>query len=298
MNIIELELKQLEKILTEEVKTYNNEISDNLINFITAKSKKIRPVLIFLISKALNINISEKIMNIAVSTELIHNATLIHDDIIDNADKRRGNTSLNIQLGNNLSVLAGDLLLSFAMNKLAECENIQILNLYSNSLRKMCMGEINQHFSLYKVPSVDNYIEKSKNKTAELFKAALNSISIIENLKEKENINCFAENFGIAFQIKDDLENIKNIDKSKPTLNDIFNGIYTFPVIILNQKQNVANLSKEEIINTIYNNQDIIEETSKLIKEYAKRAIDSLTFIQDNQYKNELIKLTQKLYEA
>lgn len=298
MNIIELELNQFKTKLIEEINKYNNEISENLVSFITSKSKKIRPVLVFLISKALNINISGNIMKIAVSTELIHNATLIHDDIIDNADKRRGNISLNIQLGNNLSVLAGDLLLSFAMKKLTECGNIQILNLYANSLRKMCIGEINQHFSLNKVPSVDNYIEKSKNKTAELFKAALNSLSIIENIQNKEDINSFAENFGIAFQIKDDLENIRNIDNTKPALNDIYNGIYTFPVILLNQKQNIESLSKDEIINFIYKNPYIFEETSKLIEKYAKKAIDSLAFIQDNQYKNELIKLTKKLYEA
>lgn len=298
MKIIELELAQFRKNLVSEIKNYNNEITDNLVNFISAKSKLIRPILVFLIAKSLNLNISDNIFNIAISTELIHNATLIHDDIIDNSDKRRGNVSLNVQLGNNLSVLAGDLLLSIAMKKLTQCENTQILNIYSDSMKNMCIGEINQQFTIDQVPEIVNYIEKSKNKTAELFKASLNSVSIIGNINEKENINSFAENFGIAFQIKDDLDNILKTDESKPSLSDIYNGIYTFPVILLNQKENIKNLEKKDIVNLIKQNSYTTEETLKLIKEYAKKAIDSLSFIKDNQYKNELVKLTKNLYEA
>lgn len=125
MKIIEEELSLFDKKLSECFLNKHTEISDDIKNFIFAKSKKLRPKLILLFAKAINDNITEEIYNLAICTELLHNSTLVHDDIVDNAQKRRGNLSLNQKLGNNLSVLAGDYLLSLSMIFLAKCKNIE-----------------------------------------------------------------------------------------------------------------------------------------------------------------------------
>lgn len=297
MKFIEKELDTLNKYLKYNISDKTNQISDDICNFIFSKSKRLRPKLIFLFAKALNINISDKIYHLACCSELLHNSTLIHDDIIDNAELRRGKQSLNKKLGNNLSVLAGDFILSSAMLHLSKCNNIECFNTFSNSLKLMCEGEINQHFTLNKIPTINEYIQKSKNKTAELFNASLSSLCIIENVQNIKEISDFAINFGIAFQIKDDLANILQTDNTKPQLSDIHNGIYSAPVIFLQEKVNIEQLSKDKIIELI-STKEIKQKTINLIEEYAKKAIASIEFIKDNQYKREIIALCEDLYKA
>ena len=300
MHIIESELNIFNKDLSDTINKYPNKITKNISDFIFSKSKRIRPILLILTAKALNLDITEQLINLSVASEIIHNATLIHDDIIDNSNIRRGRVSLNIELGNNLSVLSGDILLSLTMQKLIQCGNIEILNIFAKSLTKMCIGEINQQFTLNTITKVEEYIEKSQYKTAELFKAAFESLCILFDIKNKENIISFSINYATAFQIRDDLINILKTDKTKPSLSDIYNGIYTLHVIFLAEenKGNFENLTKEEIIDKLSTNSKAINETKKQIEKYADKAIDSLNFIRDNQYKDKIIELTQNLYKA
>ena len=163
----------------------------------------------------------------------------------------------------------------------------------------MCKGEINQNFTIGKIPTMEEYIQKSEYKTAELFKAPLASLCLIKNKLAKDNVLSFARNFGIAFQIKDDLLNILKNDPTKPVMSDIHNGIYTAPVLFLNDDINcVSELSENQIIEKLQANRKYIEKTVDLIKEYADKAIEAISFIEDNQYKQEIIKLTKNLYEA
>lgn len=300
MEIIIKELNNFNKLMSDIISESNNEILSDINSFIFSKSKQLRPKLIILFAKALNFTFSDKLYYLTCAAELIHNSTLIHDDIIDEADTRRGHISLNKKLGNNLSVLAGDYILSCALNALAKCENNKIINTFSNSLSVLCEAEINQQFSRNKIPVMEEYIKKSEKKTAELFKASLISLVI---LNQSENIipqiTDFAVNYGIAFQIKDDYNNIYNTDTSKPILNDISEGIYTAPVIFLKSKgYNIENLEREEIINKIRNDNSIKKQTKELIEIHAKKAIASIRFIKDNQYKKTIIELTRNLYKA
>lgn len=299
MKIIENELNLLNKLLGNALNIVPEEISKDINNFVFSKSKRIRPALIFFVANAMNYKISNKILMLSAAVELIHNATLIHDDIIDNADIRRGNASLNITLGNNLSVLSGDILLSAAMQLLSKLGDMEIIELYSFTLQKMCEGEINQHFSLNKIPTIEEYLRKTQNKTAELFAAALESLCIIENSNYRSDIRNFAINFGIAFQIKDDLDNILNTDEGKPSLSDIHNGIYTLPVILLAENiKDITKMNNEEITAELRKNPAILNKTQETINEYINKAIASLGFMQDNQYKECIIKHSRKLNGA
>lgn len=299
MKIIENELNLLNKSLENALNIVPEEISKDINNFVFSKSKRIRPALIFFVANAMNYKISNKILMLSAAVELIHNATLIHDDIIDNADIRRGRTSLNITLGNNLSVLSGDILLSAAMQLLSKLGDMEIIELFSFTLQKMCEGEINQHFSLNKIPTIEEYLRKTQNKTAELFAAALESLCIIENSDYRNDIRNFAINFGIAFQIKDDLDNILNTDEGKPSLSDIHNGIYTLPVILLAENiKDITKMNNEEITAELRKNPAILNKTQETINEYINKAIASLGFMQDNQYKESIIKYSRKLNGA
>lgn len=299
MKVIEQELKILNEYILNSLSDEKNHISEDITEYLSAKSKRIRPTFVFLFAKALGLEIKEEIYHLACSVELVHNSTLVHDDILDNADTRRGRISLNYKLGNSLSVLAGDILLSVALKELVKCKNIEVVNNYAESLYLMCKGEINQNFTIGKLPTMDEYIKKSEYKTAELFKAPLTSLGIIADVKEKEKMHSFAKNFGIAFQIKDDLLNVLKTDKSKPVMSDIHNGIYTAPVLYLNEdKGNVENMSEEEIINNLLSDRKYIDKTIELIKKFSDMAIEDIDFINDNEYKKEIITITENLYKV
>lgn len=295
--LVDKELNNLNSLIINSLSDNTNSVSEELINFLSAKSKKLRPLILFLFTKAFNLPVSEEIYSLSCAVELIHNATLIHDDIIDNAKTRRGRVSLNTKLGNNLSVLLGDTLLSLALKQLANCKNTYITDIFADCLYNVCKGEINQDFNLNKLSGMEEYIQKSEYKTAELFKAPLISLAVLYNIPQKDSMLEFARNFGIAFQIKDDLLNVLNTDTSKPSLNDINNGIFTAPVIFLNEDEKIENLTKEKITELVQN-EKYIQKTLNLIKQYAKNAIAAINFMPDNIYKKEIINITENLYKA
>ncbi|MBQ9245673.1 polyprenyl synthetase family protein [bacterium] len=291
--LIQKELNNLNELIIETLSDKNNNIASDISDYLSSKSKRIRPSLVFLFTKALGFDVDEKIYHLACAVELIHNSTLVHDDILDDAQTRRGKISLNYKLGNSLSVLAGDILLSIALKELVKCSKTEIIDTFSQSLYLMCKGEINQNFAIGKLPTMNEYIKKSEYKTAELFKAPLVSLAMLIDNEHKINLFNFAQNFGIAFQIKDDLMNILKTDPTKPIMSDIDNGIYTAPVIFLNeQHKNIESLSHDKIKELIINNDEIIKKTQLLIKQYVNNAIESIDFIKDNEYKQEIIRLT------
>ena len=248
-----------------------------------------------LFAKAFGVEVDEKILKLACAIELLHNSTLVHDDIIDNSFLRRGEETLNKKFNEAISVLAGDYLLSLAMSLFVQCDNIKILDEFSKSMQLMCKGEINQFFEKKQILSLDEYIEKSKNKTAELYRASLVSLCYLLNIKAIKEIDAFATNFGIAFQIKDDLLNILNTDSSKPALSDLYNGIYTAPVLFLNEDINISTLKEDEIIERLNLNNKYFFETQKLINQYIEKSITSLSFIEENVYKEQIIALCNDL---
>ncbi|MDD3237111.1 MAG: polyprenyl synthetase family protein [Candidatus Gastranaerophilales bacterium] len=293
------EMRELERKL--EILINANETPLNLFlnNFIFSKSKRLRSLLCFLLVKALNKPIKKDIIKLAASTELIHNATLIHDDVIDNSDKRRGQKTINAEFDNQLAVIAGDFLLSLALEELISLNRNDIIHIYTKSLTKICSGEIFQYFEKNEIVSLEEYIEKSKLKTALLFEAILLSCVLLSDEKNyAKEISGFAINFGLAFQIRDDLVSLLNLDDSKPYEEDLKNGNYTAPIIfLLKEDKNLLSLPNDELVKKLKNS-SAIDDTKNLIALYAKSAIDYLGFIEDNQYKQSIVKLCQHICEV
>jgi len=239
-----------------------------------------------LFARALFGGVSQKHYNIAAAIELIHNATLIHDDVIDSSDERRGNETLNKAFDAKLAVVAGDFLFTLAFMQISKTGSVEIIDIYAQALKEICTGEIEQYFNKFKVPSIEDYIEKSKNKTAMLFYVGLYSAFLNDVDEEKlEKIKDFALNFGIAFQIKDDLVNVLNADKNAAS-DDIKNGIYTAPVIFSSGEGRVE--SGEGKVES-----GAIQKTKNLIKKYVDKAVDNLDIINDNEYKKAIKRICE-----
>lgn len=263
------ELKKIEENITSSIHT-REPLKSHIVQFLTAPSKRIRPVLAILYTKALGQNLNTQQLELLTAIELVHNASLIHDDIIDESDLRRGQKTISAEFGNKLGVISGDYILSIAMEKIANLNSIDILKKFSITLNKMCQGEINQNFDRFKIGTIEDYIEKSKNKTAYLFETAMTSCAMLSQASgDISKINDFAMNVGIAFQIRDDLINFTKTDSSKPAENDLLEGIYTAPIIY---SQNTKNYTKG------------IEKTKSLLNNYIEKAAKQLENLQDNEF--------------
>lgn len=270
-----------------------NPLNGDLSEFLTAPAKRLRPVLGILFLRSVFGKLNPSQHDVLLAVELIHNATLIHDDVIDSADKRRNQETINSKFDDNLAVVAGDFLLSVAMEKVINTGSVEVIKLCTSALKSTCLGEISQYFAKFNITSIEDYIEKSKDKTALLFKIAVLGGVLLSEKKSEELMQAaieFSENFGIAFQIRDDLINILNPNQS---CSDVESGIYTAPVIFAYQEN--GNILKEEKIADAIKKTQGIEKTKVLMDNYFNKSIFALENIEESAYKRSIVELIDLL---
>lgn len=288
-NLVKTDFDYLEKEIANLLSD-KNPLNEQLSTFLMTGAKRLRPLLGLLFSRCVCDEINQKQYNVLTAVELIHNATLIHDDVIDNAKIRRDKETINTKFDNNLAVVAGDFLLSIAMEKVIDTESSEVLKLCTSALKTTCLGEINQNFSKYKILSIEDYVEKSREKTALLFEiGVLGSLMLSnKNLDDiKQTAISFSQNFGTAFQIRDDLLNILNNG------NDFSSGIYTAPVIFA-YEENKNILEEQDILSAIKKTKGL-EKTKNLMDNYFNKAVSDIQIFEDSAYKRGLLELIEFL---
>ena len=213
-------------------------------------------------------------INLAACVELIHSATLMHDDVIDNGSVRRGKKTLNKIWDNHSSVLVGDYLLSRCFEMMVEDGNIEVLKLLSSTSSKIAQGEVLQLQHRGEVDMLEEtYLKIISAKTAELFAAATKVRAILSGMKtkEKEALEFYGRNLGLTFQIADDTLDYNSELKlfGKKIGKDFYEGKITLPIILLFQK---ANSDEKEKLRKIFLNNDREDDdlnyTLSLIKKY------------------------------
>ena len=245
--------------LKEIIDNYDEFLKDNLSDFVLNNAKFLRPATIFLVANVLNIK-NDTVFDIALALELIHNASLIHDDIIDEAYQRRKSKTIHTVFGTKTAVLTGDLLLSSALKILSKT-NPKIINIFSDRIFKTIQGEINQNKNFKKITTVEEYLNKTFNKTANLFVAGTESLFTLSDIEDNNKcaIENYITNFCYAFQIQND---IKGIDS------DFKLGNYTLPLIYYFEE------------NTEYNKNHLekyIIKTQNVVDDYKNRAIEAVS---------------------
>ena len=235
----------------------NNILIDEVINYILKrKGKQIRPVIVFL-SSGICGKINNSTHRAAVLIEILHTATLIHDDVVDESNYRRGYFSINAIWKNKYSVLIGDYLLSSGLNFSLDNDDFKFLKVLSNSVKDMSEGEIIQ---MKKSKSLDLdeklYFKIIEKKTASLFIACceMGSISSSKSIKDQKRLKELGLNLGLAFQIKDDLFPYINSDSGKPISNDILQKKLTLPIIYSINKSSY--LDKKRVLSAIKEQRD------------------------------------------
>ncbi len=286
-----------------------------LLDTITAymvkrKGKQVRPMFVFLSAGMLG-TITKKTSRAASLIELLHTATLIHDDVVDESYKRRGIFSLNALWGNKIAVLVGDFLLSKGLLLSLENNDHELLKIVSNAVQEMSEGELLQIEKARKLDIEEKvYFEIIRKKTASLIASccASGAASAGANPDQIEEFRKFGENVGIAFQIRDDLFDYQqSTNKEKPSGIDIKEKKMTLPLIYMLNKSSFT--EKRKIIYQIKNkNRDpkivaeIIEKvkksggleyTSEKMDNYRRAALDFLNNFPDSDYKNSLHDLVE-----
>jgi octaprenyl-diphosphate synthase len=232
-NIIGNELTIFEKKFSDAVSTQTPLLDRIMKYIINRKGKQLRPMFVFLSAK-LHGEINESSYRAAALVEILHTATLVHDDVVDEAMERRGFFSINALWKNKIAVLVGDYLLSKGLLLATENNDFDQLHILSDAVRQMSEGELLQIEKSRKLNLDESvYFEIIKNKTASLLSSACASgaFSTSNDKAIAERMKKFGENVGMAFQIKDDLFDYGKEDIGKPTGNDIKEKKLTLPLI-------------------------------------------------------------------
>ena len=268
--IISDELKEFEIHFKQAVKS-NVSLLDKIMQFIVKrKGKQLRPMFVLLSAK-LGGQINESSYRAASLVELLHTATLVHDDVVDESLERRGFFSINALWKNKIAVIVGDYLLSKGLLLSLDNGDYRMLQILSTAIKLMSEGELLQ---LEKARNLnlkeDIYFEIIKNKTASLLASscAAGASTTFTNDSEIEKMRAFGEKVGIAFQIKDDLFDYGNADIGKPTGNDIKEKKLTLPLIYT--LNNVNSTIRSKLIYIVKNQNTNKEKVRFVINEVQK----------------------------
>ena len=269
-NLIATELKIFEKKFAESVKS-NTPLLDRIMKYIIKrKGKQLRPMFVFLSAK-LHGEVNESTYRAAALVELLHTATLVHDDVVDESLERRGFLSINAMWKNKIAVLVGDYLLSKGLLLSTSHEEFMHLHILSEAVKQMSEGELLQMEKSRKLNLDEGvYFEIIKGKTGSLLSSAcgVGAWSTTGDQEITERMKVFGEKTGIAFQIKDDLFDYGNEDIGKPTGNDLKEKKLTLPLIyMLNQ---LPSAEKRKIIYIIKNENKNPEKVKYVIDQVVK----------------------------
>ena len=286
----------------------NVELVQKMTNYqLDTGGKRLRALLTLGSAKMCGYKKGVRDINLAACVELIHAATLMHDDVIDNGSIRRGKKTLNKIWNNHSSVLVGDYLLSRCFEMMVEDGNIEVLKLLSSTSSKIVQGEILQLQHKCEVDMLEEtYLKIISAKTAELFAAATKVGAILSNVKnkKKEALEFYGRNLGLTFQIADDTLDYNSELKlfGKKIGNDFYEGKITIPIILLFQKANSKEKEdlKKTFSKTIRDEKDlnyilslikkygIIKECHQKARHYINLASNSLIVFEESEEKSIL----------
>ena len=236
-------MAELNKFLERQVQEFEPPIRILVDHCLQNRGKRIRPSLVFLAGNSDDEETLQKLVRVAAVVEIVHIATLVHDDILDRAEKRRGQSTISARFGPHTAVLLGDALFSHALHLAAQFDTVEVCRLVSRSTRRVCAGEIAQTFRRgdWNLP-LDYYLELLDMKTGELFSISTYLGGLLSGYPRQQcqALRRFGSHLGIAYQAYDDLADFigdeKKIGKTLGT--DLSSGKATLPLIQLFNRQN------------------------------------------------------------
>lgn len=310
--LIDTELQAVNELIQQTIKTPHPSLQSTLLTMADNGGKYLRPSLLLLAARAVG-KVDEQTIKLGASIEILHMATLIHDDIIDDSDKRRGAVSIQAAFGKDVAVYTGDLLFTdFFDLMLGAINEHDYFVRNAQTMRQILNGELGQMGQRFNLKqTLNSYISDVRGKTAALFRLAAEEGAHFAggNHAQTMALANFAENLGIAFQIVDDLLDYNGgAQMNKPTLEDLATGVYSLPLLLaldkpnlkqqllplLNKKRQMT-LTNMQAVQRIIVNSSVISESQDLAKQYVHQAVDCLNILKPNPAVRLLKQLPNKL---
>lgn len=238
---IEQEMADFNKLFGVTLQHQNPLLQVALQHVMSRKGKLMRPILVLLAAKYYG-DVTPAVLHAAVSLEMLHTASLVHDDVVDESYERRGQSSVNALLDNKAAVLVGDYLLSTALKHAAAAESLRVVDIVARLGQTLSDGELQQLSNVRSEEiSEEQYFEVIKGKTASLFAACAEVGALLSGASEEDvfRMRDFGTAVGLCFQIRDDVFDYYDVQIGKPTGNDMKEGKLTLPVIyaVLHSKE-------------------------------------------------------------
>ena len=306
-------IKRVDDFLRESLIANQQVLNDAINDLLNAGGKRPRPAMVLLAGRFGRYD-ENKLIPLSAAIEIMHMATLVHDDVIDESDLRRGRPTTRSRWGNQVAVLTGDFLFTKAFSLITQNVSQKNMHRLSSVIKSICDGEVVQFQSRYTADvSVIRYLKRISRKTAVLFSLSC-QVGAAESNCRRETIRLlrkFGHDFGMAFQITDDLLDFSGNEEEmgKPSYSDFLEGVYTLPIIytLRNEKYRdklVPYIGREDLT------RDEVKEVGRLAEEsgglkksrqlalrYLERCHESLKHLPDNPAKGALKELVEELIE-
>ena len=308
----ELLMVMLELNKISESHTSQSNLNENIIDHVLSiPGKQLRPALTIVCSKLWQEDVDEKVIKMSTAVELLHIATLVHDDTVDFADTRRGEKTASNIWGPHIAVLVGDFLFATSAEYVCDTQSIRLIKQFASTISDLAKGQLKEIENKFNIElDINNYLDIIFKKTGSLFATSSMSGALLGGAPEEDinNVYQFGKNLGLGFQIYDDALDFEGDEKKmgKPVGNDLKNGVMTLPSIIASKKNEKI---KKEVINLFeLKEENRNEEVDILVKKITKegyveeakleasklidRSIENISSLKNNNiYKDSLINL-------
>ncbi|MGW9814991.1 heptaprenyl diphosphate synthase component 2 [Staphylococcus cohnii] len=304
------EIKIIEKRLEEALISKDQILEDASYHLFSSGGKRVRPAFVIL-SSQFGEEMNEDVYRVAVALELIHMATLVHDDVIDKSDKRRGSLTIAKKWDQDTAILTGNFLLAVGLEYISNIEDNRVHKVISSAIVEVCMGELYQFQDQFNAnQTITNYLRRINRKTALLIQLSteVGAIASHADTKTVRNLKMIGHYIGMSFQIVDDILDFTSSEKKlgKPVGSDLMNGHLTLPVLLEMRKNpefksKIEQLSPnsdqslfDECIQTIKHS-DVINQSQAISDRYLDKALHLIDQLERDEAKPIFKKIIKKV---
>jgi geranylgeranyl pyrophosphate synthase len=307
VNPVQEYIPLVEARMREQSNGHHPDLQTALDHLLDSGGKRIRPTITLLVGEMIGADL-DRTITLAAAVELLHTATLVHDDVIDGALLRRGTPTLNARWSPGATILTGDFIFARAAKLAAETDSIDVMNLFAKTLSTIVNGEITQLFKSKGLASMEDYFRRIYAKTASMFELAAKAPLYLSdaNEEELEAMRCFGYEAGMAFQIVDDILDFTSAqeDVGKPVANDLRQGLITLPALYYFEENPEDKYVQAILIGERLREEDLRDLVSLIQKSgvidkalqealaYSKRGLENLDMMPTGVEKQALIELT------
>ena len=306
------ELKQVKAMMHASITIENQQIREAIWAVLESGGKMVRPAYLILFSMWNENRNKEEVHAVAAALELLHVATLLHDDVIDEADTRRGQETISARFGNRVAIYAGDYLLTVCYQLLSKYSpDLAGIQLPTDGMMRVVEGELLQMEESYKTDvTVQDYLKRIDGKTAQLFMLSCMMGERFSGMGELERARHIGNSIGMAFQLLDDILDyeVSSSEFGKPVLEDVAQGVYTMPLIAslqkcekellpLLEKKNQLTAPDRLAIQKLVVNAGGVETAKDFASKYTMKAIHQIEKLPEADVKPMLLKITRQLLQ-